>query len=136
MSRKTQGHRKLQTRDRTRRRAQRRGWMAEALCAFSLRCRGYRILEQRRRSPVGEVDIIARRSGVLAFIEVKARPSYAQAAYAVTKRQQGRLVHAAQFYIARRPALSRLAMRFDVMRVTTPWRPPHHLTDAWRPDAD
>ena len=93
-------------------------------------------MERRLRSPVGEIDIIARRGDVLAFIEVKARPSHAQAAYAVTKRQQGRLVRAALLYIARRPKLSKLAMRFDVMLVTTLWRPPRHLTDAWRPDAE
>jgi putative endonuclease len=88
------------------------------------------------RSPVGEIDIIARRGGVLAFIEVKARPSYTQAVYAVTKRQQSRIVRAAMLYIARRPGLSELAVRFDVMLVSGPWRPPQHLTDAWRPDTD
>lgn len=118
-----------------RRRAWRRGWSAETLCAFFLICCGYRILARRLRSPVGEIDIIARRGGVLAIIEVKARPSHAEAAYAVTKRQQNRLARAAVWYVAAHPALTALAMRFDVM-LATPWRPPRHLTDAWRPDAD
>ena len=119
-----------------RRQSWRRGWLAESVCALSLRCRGYRVLARRQRSPVGEIDIIARRGGVLAIIEVKARPSVNEAAHAVTKRQRNRLVRAASLFVAQRPALATLAMRFDVMAVTAPWRPPRHLTDAWRPDAD
>ncbi len=115
-----------------RRRAWRRGWFAESICAAFLICRGYRILARRERSPVGEIDIVARRGGVLAIIEVKARPTHAQAAEAVTRRQQDRLVRAAQWYVASRPALAALALRLDVMSAT-PWRPPRHLTDAWRP---
>ena len=95
-------------------------------------CRGYRILARRQRCPGGEIDIAARRGGVLAIIEVKARPTHTQAMEAVTRRQQDRLVRAAQWYVASRPALATLALRFDVMSVT-PWRPPRHLTDAWRP---
>ena len=75
---------------------------------------------------------MARRGGVLAIIEVKARPTHELAAEAVTRRQKDRLARAAQWYVGSRPALAELAMRFDVMSVT-PWRPPRHLTDAWRP---
>lgn len=115
-----------------RRRAWRRGWVAESLCVASLMCRGYRILARRQRSPVGEIDIVAQRGGILVIIEVKARQTEAQAAEAVTRRQQDRLVRAAQWYIASRPALAMLALRFDVMLVA-PWKRPRHLTDAWRP---
>ena len=94
--------------------------------------RGYRILGRRLRSPVGEIDIVARRGAVLAIIEVKARPDPAAAA-AVTLRQRERLMRAAGWLVAGRPDLATLQVRFDVMLVT-PWRWPRHMVDAWRAD--
>ena len=95
--------------------------------------RGYRILGRRLRSPVGEIDIVARRGAVLAIIEVKARPDPAAAAAAVTLRQRERLMRAAGWLVAGRPDLATLQVRFDVMLVT-PWRWPRHMVDAWRAD--
>lgn len=117
-----------------RHRAWRRGRWAEALCAASLILRGYRILGRRLRSPVGEIDILARRGAVLAVVEVKARREIADAAEAVTGRQQDRLLRAAGWYVAGRPELAAMRIRFDVMLVT-PWRWPEHIVDAWRADA-
>lgn len=94
---------------------------------------GVAILPRRPRSPIGEIDIVAQRGGVLAIIEVKARPTHTQAADAVTCRQWEQLVCAAQWYIATQPRLATLASLFDVMPVA-PWRRPYHLLDAWRPD--
>lgn len=118
-----------------RRRAWRWGRWAEFLCAVMLMLRGYRILARRLRSPVGEIDILARRGDVLAVIEVKARSDTAQAAESITPRQQERLIRAAGWAVAGRPALAALHLRFDVMLVG-PWRPPKHIVDAWRADAD
>ncbi len=56
-----------------RRKAWRRGRTAETLCVICLVMRGYRILARRLRTPVGEIDIVARRRGTLAIVEVKAR---------------------------------------------------------------
>ena len=95
--------------------------------------RGYRILGRRLRSPVGEIDIVARRGAVLAIVEVKARPDSAAAAEAVTPRQQERLIRAAGWVVAGRPDLAAMQVRFDVMLVT-PWRWPQHVVDAWRAD--
>lgn len=115
-----------------RRKAWRLGGAAENLCAWHLRLRGYRILARRFRCPVGEIDLIARRGRVLAFIEVKARPSRAQAAEAVTLRQRLRVERAALAYVQAHPGLADLAMRFDAMLVA-PRRLPRHIADAWRP---
>lgn len=114
--------------------AWRRGRWAELICAVSLILRGYRILGRRLRSPVGEIDILARRGAVLAIVEVKARQEIAEAAEAVTARQQERLVRAAGWIVAGRPELAAMQVRFDVMLVT-PWRWPEHIVDAWRADA-
>jgi len=119
--------------DGSRHRAYRRGRWAEAACAATLVLRGYRILGRRLRSPVGEIDIVARRGPVLAIIEVKARPDRALAAEAVTPRQRDRLMRAAGWVVAGRPDLAAMQIRFDVMLVT-PWRWPRHVVDAWRAD--
>src|ERR1700736_3900815 len=70
----------------------RTGFSAETLAAAYLTAKGYRILAKRFRTPYGEIDIVARRRNLLAFIEVKARASLDDAAYAVTPRKQQRII--------------------------------------------
>lgn len=114
-----------------RRRAELAGRLAEDVCVWWLRLRGYRVLARRFRDPVGEIDILARRGRTLAVVEVKARRDLRAAAEALTRRQQRRISRAAEAYLARNPGLDDLAVRFDVMLVV-PWRPPRHIMDAWR----
>lgn len=111
----------------------RTGLAAEALCRVALRLKGYSIIAARYRSPLGEIDIIARRGRSLALVEVKARPSKETAAEAILPRQRQRLERAAAAFLARHPQLSQDHLRFDVMLVA-PWRWPVHITDAWRPE--
>ena len=113
------------------RRAFQRGHLAELLCLWHLRLRGWRVLARRFRVPSGEVDLIARRGRVLAAIEVKARPNIAAAAESISPRQRRRIARALAHFLATRPDLARLDVRFDVMLVT-PRRLPRHLVDAWR----
>ncbi|MFQ5985516.1 MAG: YraN family protein [Alphaproteobacteria bacterium] len=115
----------------TRGAAYRFGLHAEGLCAWRLRLKGYRILARRFRVGAGEIDIVARRGRVVAFVEVKARRE-AGGEEALTPRQRARIVRAAEAFLARRPELAGLDLRFDVMLVR-PWGPPRHLCDAWRP---
>ncbi len=116
-----------------RHRAQRRGVFAESLCRWHLRLRGWRIVASGWRCPSGEIDILARRGGVLAIIEVKTRRDLASAAASVLPRQRRRIARAASAFLLMRPDLAELALRFDVMLVA-PLRPPRHLPDAWRID--
>lgn len=115
-----------------RRRAQRRGVWAETLCCLWLLAKGYRIVARQFRTPVGEIDIAARRGRILAIVEVKARASRQAAAAAITYRQQQRILRATEVLMRRRPELVTLQPRFDAMLVL-PRRPPHHIMDAWRP---
>jgi hypothetical protein len=57
----------------SRARAERRGRVAEWAAVIFLMCKGYRILGHRLRTPYGEVDVAAWKSGVLVIVEVKAR---------------------------------------------------------------
>lgn len=116
-----------------RRRARRRGQWAEALCRWHLRLRGWRIVACDWRCPSGEIDILARRRDILAAIEVKSRGDYASGAAALLPRQRRRIARAAEAFLAMRPDLAALALRFDVM-VVEPRRLPRHLPGAWRSD--
>jgi putative endonuclease len=113
--------------------ARRRGRIAELLCRWHLRLRGWRIVARDWRCPSGEIDIVARRGGVLAIIEVKSRDNLGTAAAALLPRQRRRIARAAAAFLAARPDLAALRLRFDVMLVA-PARPPRHLTDAWQVD--
>jgi putative endonuclease len=117
-----------------RRRAWRFGRLAEAVVAGWLRAKGYRILARDYRTPVGEVDIVARRGGSLVFVEVKARDGPATgeaAAEALTRGQRRRIERAADAFLKRRPDLADSGIRFDLVLVgRTGW--PRHLRGAWR----
>jgi len=114
-------------------RARRRGRFAERLCRWHLRLRGWRILASDWRCTAGEIDILARRGDVLAAIEVKSRPDFASGAAALQPRQRRRIARAAEAFLAMRPELAALAVRFDVM-IVAPLRLPRHLPGAWRSD--
>jgi putative endonuclease len=114
-----------------RRAAYRRGHAGETLAAWRLRLAGYRILARRYRTKLGEIDLVARRGGVVAFVEVKHRAALTAGLEAVTPQAQRRIRRAAELYIRSKPALAELALRFDVI-VITPWSWPRHIIDAWR----
>ncbi|MBB5373175.1 YraN family protein [Acidocella aromatica] len=100
-----------------RRAAQALGQSAEELVAEKLATSGYTILAQRLRTKAGEIDLIAANARRLLFVEVKARPSLAEAAYAVSVRQQARLLEAASVVLAVHPEWAREETRFDVALV-------------------
>ena len=108
------------------------GLRAETLAALWLWLRFYRIVGRRVKTRSGEIDLVARRGDVLVFVEVKARGGLDAAAEALGVHQQARLARAAELYVAARPALQVLDMRFDVILIT-PRHLPRHLVDAWRP---
>ena len=106
------------------------GLSAESRAAALLIAKGYRILARRFRTPLGEIDIVALRRGVLVFVEVKARDSFDAAAEAIGKRQQNRIIAAAQLWLAGHPEDGMRDMRFDVVLVV-PGRLPRHLQAAF-----
>ncbi|MFL6808591.1 MAG: YraN family protein [Bradyrhizobium canariense] len=106
------------------------GLSAESRAAAFLIAKGYRILAKRFRTRYGEIDIVARRRNLLAFIEVKARATLDEAAYAVTTRQQARIIEAAQAWLVAHPEHADFELRFDAMLIA-PRHLPRHLQAAF-----
>jgi putative endonuclease len=113
----------------SRARAERRGRVAEWAAIIFLMCKGYRILGHRLRTPYGEVDVAAWKSGVLVIVEVKARNTYDAGAYAVTPMAQQRIARAAQA-LAGRWRLTSAPIRFDLVVVGSSLLPRHQRA-AW-----
>lgn len=109
------------------------GLSAESRAAAYLIAKGYRIVARRFRSPVGEVDIVARRGRVLVFVEVKARNQLDDAAESLLPRQQRRIAAAAAAWLAEHPDDIDSHIRFDAVLVA-PGRIPRHIPAAFETD--
>ena len=120
---------------RDRRAAYRHGIAAEAIASLLLIGKGFRILARRYRTPLGEIDLIAKRGQLLVFVEVKARASQAAALEAIGAEAKTRIVAASDLWLARHPDAAAFDMRYDIVAVT-PWRLPLHVPDAFRPGWD
>ncbi|RLQ86887.1 YraN family protein [Notoacmeibacter ruber] len=112
------------------RRFLKRGARGETLAAWLLRLKGYRIVGRNVRTPLGEIDIIARRGKVVAIVEVKARPTLREAMDAVTWTSQTRIANAADLWLAKQPDAPYLSIRFDIVAIC-PKRWPVHIENAW-----
>lgn len=110
--------------------AYRRGFAAEYKAALYLLLKGYRILAMRYRTRSGEIDIIARRGDLIAFIEVKARKSLGAGVDAVGHETTCRIRNAADHWLARQKDFGRLSCRFDIV-VVLPFRLPRHIENAF-----
>jgi putative endonuclease len=114
----------------TRQRAERGGRRAESYAAWWLRLKGWTILGRRVRTPVGEVDLVARRGRTVAFVEVKARPSAAEAGFALDEYRLRRVAAAAEA-LAHRYAKAGDDIRIDATFIL-PRRLPRHLVNVWQ----
>jgi putative endonuclease len=99
------------------RRAQALGVSAEASACAILEREGWVVRARRLRTAAGELDLIAERDGLLAIIEVKARPTLSDAAVALTERQRKRLVAAAEIVLGEHPDWGANGVRFDLLVV-------------------
>lgn len=118
--------------DRRRQRQQREraGHRAEMLAAWWLQAKGYRVLARRYKTPVGEIDLVVKRGGQLAFVEVKLRRHGRDAAEAVHIHNQQRVVRAAQWWLQHHPEYASSAVRFDVCLLAW-YRWPNHIPHAF-----
>ena len=115
---------------RTRLKAFRRGHRGELLASLALMSKGFRIVARRYRTPVGEIDLIARRGDLVLIVEVKARQSLVAAMEAISRQSEHRIESAADLWLSRQRDFGRLSVRFDMVAVL-PWRWPVHVANVF-----
>jgi putative endonuclease len=108
----------------------RSGVDAEARAAETLQANGYCVLARRFKTAHGEIDLIVRKDNLIAFVEVKARRRIDDAAYAVTPRQQKRIIAAATTWLAAHPEFDDAELRFDAVLIA-PNAAARHLEAAF-----
>ena len=113
-------------------RAHAAGLTGEEAAAAALARDGWTLLARRVRTPAGELDLVAERDGLLAFVEVKARPSLSEAAHALGPRQRARLAAAAECWLAENPGHGGAGIRFDLLLVAADGTV-RRIADAFRP---
>lgn len=111
-----------------RRAALNKGKIGEILAMLALILRGYTIMARNYTAHQGEIDIIARRGRVIAFVEVKARATFADTEAAIDRYKLTRLARAASHWVARHSWAQEFALRVDAIDIV-PWRWPRHRTD-------
>jgi putative endonuclease len=111
--------------DPRRRAAERRGRRSEIFAAAFLMAKGYRLLDRRFKTPLGEIDLVMRRGRAIVFVEVKQRSGAGDAREAVTAASRRRIARAAELWLARNGAGSAVDYRFDVV-IVAPGRLPRH----------
>ena len=111
--------------------AERRGREGEAQAAQWLAQQGWRILAERVKTPVGEIDLIASKQGLTAFIEVKWRKRTSDLADAIDERRLARVAAAVEA-VAHEYVTDGGDMRIDVI-LLAPGARPRHIENAWMP---
>ncbi len=108
-----------------------RGRRGENLAAWYLRLKGWRILARRVKTPRGEIDLIARRGAVVAFVEVKWRANAAELDQAIDAYRLRRVLAAAEA-VGHRYIRAGDQQRIDVV-LLAPGRFPRHMANALLP---
>jgi len=111
--------------------AEQRGRQGERRAALWLQMKGWTVLERRRKTPVGEIDLICRRGNLVAFIEVKWRNSAAELDFAIDEYRLRRVAAAAEA-VAHLYATNGEDVRVDVI-LLAPGSFPRHIENAWMP---
>jgi len=111
--------------------ADQRGRQGEAEAAMYLAQAGWRILAERVKTKRGEIDLIAAKSGLVAFIEVKWRARAATLGEAIDERRLSRVAAAVEM-VWQDYATAGEDIRIDVI-LLAPGRKPTHIENAWMP---
>ena len=107
-----------------------KGLIAEFKAKSYLRFNGYRVLEERFKTSVGEIDLIVKKENLVVFVEVKLRKTMEAAAEAIHAKNQSRVRRAAELYLQRHPEYNECELRFDAL-VMAPGAWPQHIPDAF-----
>ena len=111
--------------------AEQQGRRGERLAEQWLTELGWVILDRRRKTAAGEIDLIMKRAGCIAFVEVKWRRSVADLDLAIDERRLARVAAASQI-VAHEYATAGEDQRIDVV-LLAPGISPRHIENAWQP---
>lgn len=111
--------------------ADRKGREAEAQAAQWLMQQGFEVLAERVKTKLGEIDLIARKPGLVAFVEVKWRKRAADLDTAIDERRLARVAAAVEV-VAYDYAGPQDDIRIDVI-LLAPGARPRHIENAWMP---
>ena len=111
--------------------AEKNGRDGEARAAFWLRAKGWQILDQRVKTPVGEIDLVAKRGSIIAFVEGKWRKRGVDLDHAIDEYRLSRVAAAVEA-AAHRYAVNGEDIRIDVI-LLAPGSFPRHIANAWQP---
>jgi putative endonuclease len=114
-----------------RQRAEAAGRRGELAAELYLRAKGWSVLARRRKTPLGEIDLIVRRGRTIAFVEVKWRRREEDLALAIDEYRLRRVAAAAEA-VCHEYATDGEDVRVDVI-LLAPGRLPHHIVNAWQP---
>jgi putative endonuclease len=106
------------------------GHRAETIAVWYLRMKGYRLIANRYKSAVGEIDLVMRKGKTLVFIEVKARAKVDDSIWAVTPHQSRRISAAAALFASCYDMTSVDFQRFDILAVPS-YLWPTHIKNAF-----
>ncbi len=112
-----------------RRAAENAGRRGERIAGWWLRLKGWRILDRRVRTPAGEVDLVARKGSLIAFVEVKTRATAAELDWAIDQRRLSRVAAAAEVLMPHYAGPGD-DIRVDVVLIA-PGTRPRHIENAW-----
>jgi putative endonuclease len=110
-----------------------KGALGEEAAASWLQQQGWSLLSRNYRTRTGEIDIIAQKGETIAFVEVKAWGALPRGELerSIDARKRARIVRAARGWLAGRPELQEMRMRFDVVFLDTRLAVVDHIEDAF-----
>ena len=111
--------------------AERSGRDGETRAAFWLRAKGWQILDTRVKTPAGEIDLVAKRGKLIAFVEVKWRRRKDELDHAIDEYRLSRVAAAVEA-VAHEYATDGEDIRLDVI-LLAPGALPRHIANAWQP---
>ena len=111
--------------------AEAQGRKAEDAAADWLVEQGWEIAARRRKTKLGEIDLVARQEGLVAFVEVKWRRKAADLDLAIDEHRLSRVAAAAEA-VAHEYATNGEDLRIDVI-LLAPGAEPRHIANAWMP---
>lgn len=111
--------------------AEQHGRQGERRAALWLQLKGWTILDRRRKTPVGEIDLVCRKGNLVAFMEVKWRKTAAELDFAIDEYRLRRVAAAAEA-VAHLYATNGEDIRIDVI-LLAPGSFPRHIENAWMP---